>query len=326
MKAFRPRDLILTKENLWFAVADYRHPPGRVNAFLRYVPSGGSYRKVRFVSESFRFLERKFPKYLMDERRYGIRLQAVPCGRIRDVVTPRGALAAAFGRGGGNAVPEACVLARLLSQESGVSLRQLGITGSLAAGAGNKASDIDIVTYGLHNFKLVRLAAGRLLGEGVIAPLSDSIIRKAYHSKGYPGIFKYDEFRAGMLNKHNSFMFRGRKADLMCVRLRREIGGCRMQHSRQLAGRLTVKAMVTDDALAFDSPAVYKIKSGNHPQIREVVSYRNAYAGQAVKGDAVIVSGALEEVREHGGKPWQRLVVGTMREREEYIRRLPKAG
>jgi hypothetical protein len=76
---------------------------------------------------------------------------------------------------------------------------------------------------------------------------------------------------------------------------------------------------VTDAALAFDSPSVYKVERGNS-RIKEVLSYTHTYAGQALEGEKIEVCGFLEEARD--GRC--RVIVGTTREaRGEYIKVKP---
>jgi predicted nucleotidyltransferase len=77
-------------------------------------------------------------------------------------------------------------------------------------------------------------------------------------------------------------------------------------------GRRTIEARVTDDSLAFDSPAVYEVE---HDEFDRVISFTHTYSGQALAGETIEACGVAER---HGNGQW--LVVGTTREaRGEYI-------
>jgi len=71
---------------------------------------------------------------------------------------------------------------------------------------------------------------------------------------------------------------------------------------------------IVDDTYAFDYPAVYQI---DHETIGAIVCFTATYAGQAVTGEIVEVSGMLEEA-ELGVR---HIVVGSSREAHgEHIR------
>lgn len=318
----RPRDFVLTKDGLWFAVTEYQHPRGFVIAFLRYAPSGGGFLKITSVEQSYRLLEKKYPKYILDERFFGVRMQAVPLGDIKNIETPRGCLRKAFKKPDDSFKRDACYIVRLLSANSKVSLNYFGLTGSVTTGAHKKESDIDLVVYGLKNFVKVRSSIELLIKQGKFKKLSDKIIQKAYGSKGYLNIFSFEEFKHNLLRKNNSFLYKKRKIDLMCVRLEVEVKDSATRRYTKLKNNFTVHPKVIDDRLSFDFPAVYKIASKAVPKLREVVSYRNAYLGQAFRGETIEARGKLEEVKEKGKKPYLRLVVGTIRENQEYIKPL----
>ena len=75
-----------------------------------------------------------------------------------------------------------------------------------------------------------------------------------------------------------------------------------------------MQCKITDDSLAFDYPAEFKI---DHDEISAVVCFTATYTGQALNGETVEVSGLLEQT-EQGDK---RIVVGSSREADgEYIK------
>ena len=77
----------------------------------------------------------------------------------------------------------------------------------------------------------------------------------------------------------------------------------------------TIKATVTDDERAFDFPAHYVIDNETTP---DVLAYTHTYVGQAVKGETIQISGAIEYDTVTGQR---RLIVGSSREAEgEFIK------
>ena len=84
----RPRDFILTKENLVFAVVSYVHEEGRILSFLRYVPEDSGFRKVN-TEEAQEFLKNKFLEYLFYSRKFDANLHGVPVGDIKKILRPQ---------------------------------------------------------------------------------------------------------------------------------------------------------------------------------------------------------------------------------------------
>jgi len=316
----RPRDFVLTVDGLWFAVTDYHHPPGFVLASLRYVPRGKGFVKVASVAESYALLEKHFPEYLLDESILGFRVQAAPKNRVKEIASPRKVLRHALRGKPDECMKDACCVAGLLSARSRVPIGFFGLTGSVLAGVHGKDSDVDLVVYGIKNFARVRDTLGFLILENKLREPSEEEISKAYHSRGYPEIFSLKEFRHHLLRKKNSVYYGGRKVDLMCVRLDSELPKQGPRVYGEVERNRGVEAVVVGDELCFDFPAVYGVKSEKLPALREVVSYRNAYVGQAFLGERITARGKLERVREKGRRPWLRLVVGTVDEEREYVK------
>ena len=69
----REGDFIETVEGLFFDVKGLLHPPHRIIAFIRYFPDkrgrrkkeGVTYSKIYSLSEKYKFLEERFPQYLV---------------------------------------------------------------------------------------------------------------------------------------------------------------------------------------------------------------------------------------------------------------------
>lgn len=314
------RDFIVTNDEWIFAVCDYCHPKGGVRAILRYVPDSNgtrrkknsniSYRKLDF-DESYSLMKETKPKWIKD-------VAVVPETEIKKVLKPRNAVFRARKK-----PDEYETLNKIIRffHAAGVPYNAMGVTGSVLAELNNSESDIDFIVYGKHwktaqsAMKSVNLNSflpqnGKKSGiqtkqnDFGIQSLTDDMWRKVYKKRKSP--LSFETFVRHESRKNNRGMADGIYFDILYVRSENE------QKAPILRGRdmglFVAEAIVSDDTYAFDSPAVYKI---NHPEYTEILSYTHAYAGQAVSGEKIRVSGVEEKV----GKT-KRLVVGTSREPE----------
>ena len=85
-------------------------------------------------------------------------------------------------------------------------------------------------------------------------------------------------------------------------------------HDGSPVKKTTIRCEVVDAGHAFNTPAVYEV---DHEFVDAVVSYTHTYAGQAIEGERIEVSGVLEKT-DSGD---YRMIVGTTREAVgEYIK------
>src|SRR4030067_1057653 len=132
----REGDLIETKDGVIFDVKGLVHPPGKVIAFPRFIPSldgtrsrrGSLYGKVYSLSDRFRFLKEKLPELIVHDP-----------------------------------VFDAVQLSETLKEAAGIPWSSLGISGSLMVGMHTVKSDIDPVVYGVENCRKAYTALERLL-------------------------------------------------------------------------------------------------------------------------------------------------------------------
>ena len=86
----REGDLIRTGDNVILDVKGLVHPPGKIIAFPRYIPSaegkrgtGGTlYGKVYNLAERFQYLQRYAPSLIVADPVFGETLCEVPVGSI----------------------------------------------------------------------------------------------------------------------------------------------------------------------------------------------------------------------------------------------------
>ena len=316
-----------TIDDLIFSVKGLLHPPGRVIAYLRYLPDpegertrdGVRYRRVYQFDEQEAILGAQYPVYLADDPVFGLRMQSVPRHGIRTVHDPRVYLTSLDGCGPDDPLEEdALMLAALLRETAGVSRRDLGISGSLMVGLQQPGSDLDLVIYGEEKGRKVYRALEEAVRQAY-GPLrrptrQELALLHAEHRPDTP--LPFEEFARLQARKVNEVRFRGRETFIRFVKLVEEIDeGYGDQRYEQLGTR-AVRARVVDDCDAIFTPCRYGIEKvaflddGPAPEPREIVSYRGRFSDQVRLGEWAVARGQLERVVGLEGTLCHRLVVG----------------
>ena len=177
-RSFRDHDYIETVDGLLFTVVGNVHPGDRVLAYLKNLPSlrgrwkRGSKRyarSMRYYSSSnvmrtVESLRRTNPQYVFDSKILNLSFSAVPIERISKHYLPEEHLAKLRTLRDLDVLQQKAVdLATVISQESGVSVKYFGVTGSILVDLHNvKFSDIDLVVYGRSHIPQVKDALLRL--------------------------------------------------------------------------------------------------------------------------------------------------------------------
>ncbi len=136
------------------------HPPNKVIAFPRYLPSaegnrgspGALYTKVYNLAERYKYLQQKTPRFLVDDPVFGEKLCEVPVESITKHYNPIEALEQL--RHITRLAPlqqKAVMLAEELHAAAGIPWSSIGISGSVMAGMFTLQSDIDPLVYGAEN-------------------------------------------------------------------------------------------------------------------------------------------------------------------------------
>ncbi|MFH1835257.1 MAG: hypothetical protein ABH851_03610 [Methanobacteriota archaeon] len=321
----RVRDFVVSKEGLVFAVTSYNHPKDRVIAFLRYIPGKSGLAKIKSTDDSYTFLRENHPNYLFYSKELDTLLQGVPLTDVGKIIHPNEFLTGLNSAQDLSDHEDRIIrLANLLSKYSKVSLEKFGVTGSVLVEAHTSASDIDLVVYGRDNFEKVRKVVAEC--EPPLKGLDDATINTAY-SKRFPLTkeLSFSEFAFHEKRKHTSGLFEGVKFDILYTQDWSEISSGWGDLKYKKIGLVELEAEVTDDTLAFDYPAVYKVSGtcslgGRSFKVSELASYTHTYSGQVFLGEKAKVSGMLEEVSSSRGVHY-RILVGSTREAEgEYIK------
>lgn len=304
---FAPKDFIETAEGLIFAVVDPRPEQGKALCFLRYVNEDGVWRKLA-TEDANTFLRRNHPDYLHYSRTLDAHLHAVNANRIIRHHQPKQRLRQVMQAHRHDTVERDLLDLGELLRQQGLDLAELGVTGSLLAGAQRESSDIDLVCYCGEVFHRCRAITRKLIEQGLLQPLGDSDWLESYRRRACS--LSYQDYVWHERRKFNKAMINGRKFDLNLI----EHGVSGKPVIYKKIGPMTLLCRIIDDTRAFDYPAVYQIE---HETIGAIVCFTATYTGQAFRGERVEVSGMLEQV-EQGTR---HIVVGSSREAHgEYIK------
>lgn len=304
---YQPRDFIATSDGLVFAVMSGHSEKGRIPGFLRYIHREGQYHKLG-TAEANRHLAEKKPEYLFTSSRLHASLHGIPQVDILHHYQPGTRLQQILAEKTTDPLVQTTQnLCRLLETE-GVDLEAVGITGSLLIGAHRAGSDIDLVIYQRPVFFKARTAIARLIASGDIQELAEHDWRSAYDRRGCA--LDFEAYLQHERRKLNKGILGGIKFD---ISLTGEDLPARSDAVAK-AGYWLLRARVIDARYAYDYPAVYEL---DHPDIPEVWSFIQTYAGQAETGEWVEIRGLLEI----GADGLKRIVVGSSREAPgEYIK------
>jgi hypothetical protein len=198
----------------------------------------------------------------------------------------------------------------MLSNESGISLENFGLQGSIALKMHTPRSDIDIVIYGSNNFRRLEETIEKIAEKKVVNYVFTNRLDMARRSKGryLTKLFMYNAVRKSEEVDSNYGMYKYKPISPVKF-------SCRIK----------------DDREGMFQPAIYEIKdyeSANASSMltrdkipRLIVSMISCYRNVAKKEDRVEVSGTLEQVENlEAGKKYYQVVVGTSTHKDEYIR------
>lgn len=310
---FFTKDFIETAEGLIFAIVGQGTERGKVLCFLRYVKDSSGWRKVT-TEPANAFLKQYYPDYLYYSPILDAHLHAVDRNRIVQHHQPRLRLQEIMQANQRDAVESDLFQLCDLLRQHGLDLTHIGVTGSILVGLQKQSSDIDLVCYGRTVFHQCRAITRELIEQGQLHELNHNDWLQSYQRRSCD--LSFADYVWHERRKTNKAIINGRKFDLSCSHaLHENLDSLPAEAtSYQKCGMITLQCKVIDDTHAFDYPAEFKI---DNEHIDAIVCFTATYTGQAIKGETVEVSGAVEQTQ-LGVK---RIVVGSTREaRGEYIK------
>ncbi|MSR16337.1 MAG: hypothetical protein EXR89_00825 [Methylococcaceae bacterium] len=309
--SFLPKSFIETAEGLLFAVVTEGLESGKVRCFLRYVRhKNGQWHKVQ-TDEANDLLAKNHPDYCFHSSEFDAFLHAVSIQKIITHHRPKNRLTQLLAKSPNDEIENDCVNLCRLFEQTGIDLNHFGVTGSLLIKQQKASSDIDLVCDNLTTFHQCRLAVLQLSLTGDLGLLSEQDWQNSYERRDCD--LSFDDYVWHECRKSNKGLINGRKFDLSLVEDGKSKAARDVKTYKKL-GAAVLQATVSNDVRAFCYPAEFEIA---HSTIQSVVCFTATYVGQAVIGEAIEISGQLEQ-DECGN---QRLVVGSTREaRGEYIK------
>jgi len=324
----REGDILETVDNLFFDVKGMVHPPGRVVAFIRFVPdskgdrkrNGTTYRKVYALSDRYALLRQAFPQYLVHDQVFNEHLCEVPVETVKHHYKPVDRLRdLRQGDKLDEAESQALRFAELLKENANVPWNKMGVSGSILVKLHTEASDIDPIVYGSENCYKVYSALGSLLKseKSPVKPYSPKELKGLFDFRSKDTAMRFEDFVRTESRKVMQGKFMGRDYFLRFVKEWNEIEEKYGTILYKPEGYAKIRATVADNSETIFTPCSYKIDNveileGTRIEaIKEIVSFRGRFCEQAKKGETVIAQGKVEKLQKEGEREHHRLLLGN---------------
>ncbi len=314
-----------------FDVKGYEHPPARVVAYPRYVPSssgsrcrnGKCYEKIYDLNVRYEFLRSRLKEYLVYDDVFDTYVSEVPLKNITKHYIPTKYLRNLLKHSDSltGLKKRALDLALMVARESDVSIENLGISGSLLVNLHREDSDIDLIIYGTKESKKIADTLNKLFSKGILRKHSIEEYRKLYEFRKAYKVMDFETFVKHERRKIFQGFFLDREFFIRFVKKPHEVPKYGEFKYKDM-GEITIKAKVLDDSGSIFTPVSYKIevikvidssklKSNiGFNEIREVVSFRGRFCQQVFSREIAVVRGKLESIFHRGEFSHYRIVVG----------------
>lgn len=328
MKA-REGDLIKTENHVIFDVKGLVHPPNRLIAFPRYIPSPqgtrGSqrdlYGKIYSFSERFKFLEQNMPDLIVHDPVFDETLCEVPVDIVEERYKPVEKLRLLrTSKEWGELERKAVQFAEALKEAAGIPWSALGISGSVLVGLYTPKSDIDPVVYGVENCRRAYAALQSLLKNDAseFKPYTREELQVLFDFRSKDTIMSFEDFVRVERRKAFQGMYEGTDYFVRFVKDWSQVTEQYGDVCYKNAGYAKITATIADGAEALFTPCTYRIKNVTVAEgaklepIREIVSFRGRFCEQAKSGEAVTAQGKVEQVtNKKSGKEHYRMILGN---------------
>jgi predicted nucleotidyltransferase len=329
MMRAREGDLIRTKDNVIFDVKGLVHPPDKVIAFPRYIPSPqgtrrsskNMYGKVYNLTERFQYLQHSTPDLIVHDTVFDENLCEVPVKNIKERYDPVAKLASLLTSKRLDPLERKAVqLAEDLKEAAGIPWSAIGITGSVLVGLYTAKSDLDPIVYGVDECRKAYARLEDLLqdGDSRFKPYSRNGLRALFDFRSKDTIMSFEDFARVERRKAFQGMFEGVDYFVRFVKDWNEVGEQYGDVYYRNSGYAKITATVADDTEALFTPCTYKIKNATVVEgaklepISEITSFRGRFCEQAKKGEVVAVQGKVERVtNKKTGEEHYRIILGN---------------
>ncbi len=329
MMLAREGELIKTENHVIFDVKGLVHPPNRLIAFPRYIPSPQGtrqgqenlYTKIYSFSERFQFLEQNMPNLIIHDPVFDETLCEVPVDRVVKHYDPVEKLRLI--RTSNTLGPlerKVLHLAEELKEASGIPWSSMGISGSVLAGLTTFQSDMDPVVYGVENSRRAYRALKTLLKENVASfkRYTREELHGLFDFRSKDTIMDFEDFAEVEQRKAFQGMYEG--TDYF-IRFVKDWSQATEQYGDvcyKNAGYVKITATISDDSEALFTPCTYKIENVTTAEgpklepIKEIVSFRGRFCEQARNGETIMAQGKVELVTDkRNDQEYHRVILGN---------------
>jgi predicted nucleotidyltransferase len=328
MKA-REGDLIKTKRQVVFDVKGLVHPPNKVIAFPRFIPSpqgtrqgkDALYGKVYSLGDRFKYLQENHPELIVFDPVFGETMCEVPVDQIIEHYQPPEKLASLRTAKNLNSLEsKALQLVTTLKEKSGIPWSAIGLSGSIMAGLTNEKSDIDPLVYGSENSRKAYAALKELLqteGSG-FKPYSKTELQTLFDFRSKDTEMSFEDFETVENRKAFQGMFMGTDYFIRFVKDWSETNEQYGDMCYKNSGYAKIIANIADSSDALFTPCTYKLKDVSVVEgptltrITEIVSFRGRFCEQATVDEKIEAQGKVELVtNKNSSNEYYRLIIGS---------------
>jgi predicted nucleotidyltransferase len=311
----REGDLIKTGDNVIFDVKGLVHPPDKVIAFPRYIPSaegtrrggGNLYGKVYNLAERFQYLQQNAPQLIVLDPVFGETLCEVPITVVTKHYKPVEKLdKLRKARKLADLERKAVSLAKSLKEAAGIPWSSIGISGSIMAGLFTPKSDVDPLVYGVENCRKAYAALQDLLKDesSHLKRYSRGELQAVFDFRSKDTLMSFEDF--AQVEERKAFQGKFDGVDYF-VRFVKDWSQVHEKYGDVCytnRGYAKVRGTVADDSEALFTPCTYRLENVtvvDGPRlepITEVVSFRGRFCEHAKTGEAIVAQGKVERVND----------------------------
>jgi predicted nucleotidyltransferase len=325
----REGDLIQTKNDVIFDVKGLVHPPNRIIAFPRFIPSPTGTRRKRMelygkiynLAERFRYLQENMPSLVVHDPVFDENLCEVPREFVKKHYQPTQKIKRLrFSKRLTDLERKTLQLAVSLKETADIPWNSVGISGSLLVNLYTSGSDIDPVVYGIENCRKAYAALEQLLktGNSRFKPYSREELHTLFDFRSKDTLMRFEDFTRVESRKAFQGKYEGTDFFVRFVKNHHEINEQYGDLCYKNCGYAKIAATIDDDSEALFTPCTYKIKNSilvEGPKLKaisEIVSFRGRFCVQAKKGEGVVAQGKIEQVIDkRQGKEYHRIILGN---------------